>query len=86
MAVKNKIRIFFAMVLVTFLILVILFNIVNLHEAFGSGPPYYSQTTNMDKWTNPIPILLIVDTIMMLVIIVYFFCWRRRRKGSGPYL
>jgi H+/Cl- antiporter ClcA len=26
-----------------------------LTEAYGSGAPYYGQTTNMDKWQNPLP-------------------------------
>jgi hypothetical protein len=30
-------------------------------ESYGSGPPYYGRTTNMDKWTNPVPGLLAVD-------------------------
>jgi hypothetical protein len=30
-------------------------------ESYGSGPPYYGRTTNMDKWTNPVPGLLAID-------------------------
>ena len=26
-------------------------------EAYGAGPPYYGRTTNMDKWTSPLPTL-----------------------------
>ena len=48
-----------------------------LNEAFGSGAPYYSRTTNMDKWQNPIPYLLIVDFI---VIIFAFFCFKYMNK------
>ena len=29
-------------------------------ESYGSGPPYYGRTTNMDKWTNPVPGLLAI--------------------------
>lgn len=36
-------------------------NVINLWEAYGSGPPHYGRTTNMDKWTNPWPALLILD-------------------------
>ena len=36
-------------------------NYFALTEAFGSGPPYYGRTTNMDKWSNPVPMLLLVD-------------------------
>ena len=34
-----------------------------LMEAYGSGPPHYGQTTNMDKWSSPWPGLLKVDAI-----------------------
>lgn len=27
----------------------------NLTEAFVAAPPYYSRTTNMDKWEDPVP-------------------------------
>lgn len=30
-------------------------------ESYGSGPPYYGRTTNMDKWTDPVPGLLAID-------------------------
>ena len=26
-------------------------------EFYGSGPPYYGRTKNLDKWSNPLPIL-----------------------------
>ena len=39
------------------------FNI--LTEAYGEGPPYYSRTTNMDKWTNPLPYLLPLDIVVL---------------------
>lgn len=38
-----------------------------LEEAYGAGPPYYDRTTNMDKWVNPWPTLLIVDMIALLI-------------------
>lgn len=25
-------------------------------EYFGDGPPYFARTTNMDKWSNPLPV------------------------------
>ena len=43
-------------------------NYINLNEAFGSGPPYYDRTTNMDKWSNPIPKLLLIDIFVLLII------------------
>jgi hypothetical protein len=32
-----------------------------LMESYGSGPPYYGRTTNMDKWSNPMPGLFAID-------------------------
>ena len=37
-----------------------------INEAFGAGPPYYSRTTNMDKWSNPLPELLLADVVAVL--------------------
>lgn len=38
-----------------------------ISEAYGAGPPYYSRTTNMDKWSNPLPELLVGDGVAALV-------------------
>ena len=51
---------------------VLWFNYINLIEAFGAGPPYYSRTTNMDKWENPIPVLVGVDAAVGLLLFVLF--------------
>ena len=40
----------------------------NVVGAFGLGPPYFGQTTNMDKWQNPMPYLVVMDTIVLAVI------------------
>lgn len=40
----------------------------NIVGAFGSGPPYYSQTTNMDKWQNPVPYLVGLDLIILVAV------------------
>lgn len=56
--------------LVSFAVFVTYDNIVG---AFGSGPPYYSQTTNMDKWQNPVPYLIGLD---LFVLVVVFFALR----------
>jgi len=39
-----------------------------LVEAYGSGLPYYSLTTNMDKWETPIPMLLVLDAFVIGVL------------------
>ena len=38
-----------------------------LIEAYGPGPPYFGRTTNMDKWSDPLPVLILVDGIGLLV-------------------
>ncbi len=54
-----------------------LFNYTVIVEAFGDGPPYYNRTTNMDKWTNPLPMLAIVDIVFALVcVLVNRFSWK----------
>ena len=57
---------------------VILFNIFNLMEAYGSGPPYYSRTTNMDKWKNPLPMLLLIDVAVAAVATLSFIVVNKR--------
>ena len=54
--------------LLAVVILVGAFNVLSLNEAFGDGPPYYAQTTNMDKWTDPLPMLVIVDAFTVLLV------------------
>lgn len=34
---------------------------LSLSEAYGAGPPFYSRTTNMDKWADPLPLVLGLD-------------------------
>jgi len=43
-------------------------NVVNLAEAYGDGPPYYGRTTNMDKWSDPVPVLLLVDAVALTLV------------------
>jgi hypothetical protein len=38
-------------------------------EFFGRGPPYFGRTTNMDKWSNPVPALAMADGSIL------FACW-----------
>jgi hypothetical protein len=47
-----------------------------LMEAYGSGPPYYGRTTNMDKWKNPLPMLIAIDAIGV-VLIFFLTVWKR---------
>lgn len=67
--------------------LVAYINVEALSTAFGEGPPYYGRTTNMDKWTNPIPMLLALDALLAAALVPTGF-WIRRQvrvaSGSRP--
>ncbi len=38
-----------------------------LEEAYGHGPPYYGRTTNMDKWSSPLPFLGAIDAVVLVL-------------------
>ncbi|URV28016.1 hypothetical protein [Burkholderia gladioli] len=59
------------------------FNVLNLREAYGDGPPYYGRTTNMDKWESPLPMLLPVDAVVIVLLGVYAI-WLRRTRSRNP--
>jgi hypothetical protein len=44
-----------------------------LTEAYGSGAPYYGQTTNMDKWQNPLPFVAGVGIVALALSVLF---WR----------
>jgi hypothetical protein len=46
-----------------------------LIEAYGSGPPHYGRSTNMDKWSDPRPVLLLVDGAALATVLL-----RARRR------
>ncbi|MEX3785502.1 hypothetical protein [Paraburkholderia sp. BR14374] len=73
------VRVFAGVVLPAIAVAVVAFNVVNLNEAYGNGEPYYSRTTNMDKWIDPLPVLGVVDGVAVVVVAVGFFAWRRMR-------
>ena len=35
-------------------------------EYFGDGPPYFGRTTNLDKWSNPLPLLALFDAATLV--------------------
>ncbi|MGF6921852.1 hypothetical protein [Paraburkholderia sp. 40] len=77
---KSSIARFLAgVVLLALVVAVAAVNVINLDEAYGSGEPYYSRTTNMDKWSDPLPVLAVVDGVAVNVIAVGFLLWRRMR-------
>jgi hypothetical protein len=58
-----------AMIILAVLLLAVVafVNYEALTEAYGAGPPYYSRSTNMDKWRDPLPELLLADVVVALV-------------------
>jgi hypothetical protein len=77
---KNRsLRIAFGVALLVLVVLIVAFNVVNLSEAFGSGPPYYGRTTNMDKWSNPLPVLAGVDLLGVFAVAAYWYFLRQKR-------
>jgi len=69
--------------LLVLILAVAAFNVMNLMEAYGGGPPYYARSTNMDKWTNPLPLLGVVDAMTIVVATVLLWLSRRLRR-QGP--
>lgn len=62
----------------TLLIVVLCLNAATLVDVYGSGPPYHGRTTNMDKWTDPLPWLLPLDVIVSVAVLALIF--RNRHK------
>ena len=54
-------------------------NYINLVEAYGEGPPYYGRTTNMDKWSNPIPFLLTLNILSVGVLLALRKLYKKLR-------
>ena len=52
-------------------------------ESYGSGPPYYGRTTNMDKWTSPVPGLLAIDLPGLGIAGGLIYLGRRLRTRSA---
>jgi hypothetical protein len=54
-----------------------------LGEAFGSGPPYYGRSTNMDKWQYPRAAVASVDIVAVLATVVMATRFLRARRERG---
>lgn len=39
-------------------------------QAYGAGAPYYFRTTNLDKWVDPVPYLILVDLIVLGIAVI----------------
>ena len=79
MAKNRSVRIAVGAGLLVLVVAIVAFNAINLTEAFGNGPPYYGRTTNIDKWSNPLPVLAGVDAVGVLAIAGYVYLLRRGR-------
>lgn len=78
---KNRsLRMAFGVTLLALVALIVAFNVVNLAEAFGSGPPYHGRTTNMDKWSNPLPVLAVIDALGVLAIAAYLYFFLKLKQ------
>jgi len=58
---------------VGFVLIAVIATYLALSEAYGSGPPYFGRTQNMDKWSNPIPVLAVVDLVCVAAAVLL---WR----------
>lgn len=52
-----------------------------LMEAYGAGAPYYSRTTNMDKWASPMPFVMIVLVTAILLTLMLWWLSRRNTRN-----
>ncbi|MBB3257481.1 hypothetical protein F4827_002346 [Paraburkholderia bannensis] len=76
---RNTAFILVGVALAAIVVGVVTFNVLNLSEAYGGGPPYYSRTTNMDKWSSPLPVLGPIDVLVAIAVAAYARWWRRQR-------
>jgi hypothetical protein len=76
---KGRFRALLYWGLLVAVLLVGAFNVLNLNEAYGDGPPYYARTMNMDKWTDPLPALAAIDAVTVLLIVAVVIVARRYR-------
>ncbi len=56
---------------------VVYMNYDAISGSFGGGPPYYGRSTNMDKWENPVPTLIVIDALALVVALIVIR-WSRR--------
>lgn len=60
-----------------FIVIALMATYFSLTEAYGSGPPYFGRTQNMDKWRDPIPVLAVVD---LLCVAAAAILWRTGKR------
>jgi type VI secretion system secreted protein Hcp len=67
---------FYRLAILCCLVALLIFNLLNLNEFYGSGPPYYSRTTNMDKWVDPLPYLIQINGLFICLLTAGYFARR----------
>ena len=70
---KKTLKFVIRMSVLLLLVLTIYVNYHNLLGAFGNVPPYYGKSTNMDKWTNPVPYLIAMNVVVTILATIF---WR----------
>ncbi|WP_186015789.1 hypothetical protein [Burkholderia gladioli] len=80
---QRRLKIASGLIILIIVFLTVAFNMFNLQEAYGDGPPYYGRTTNIDKWESPFPMLLPVDAVVIVLLGVYAI-WLRRTRSRNP--
>jgi hypothetical protein len=58
-------------------------NYNELFEAYGSGPPYFGRTTNMDKWESPLMFLAVINGIAVLLMLAARWLLGLARRSSS---
>jgi hypothetical protein len=75
-----KAKTFLLVTIILVALSVLIGDYIILTEAYGSGPPYYGRTENMDKWVNPFPGLIYVN--FAGIGFVAFFVWVFKKIDS----
>ena len=63
----------------TFFVLYI--HYLTYQDIFGENAPYQGMTINMDKFSNPLPILAFIDLGVFLLWVGIYFLFQRKSKN-----
>jgi hypothetical protein len=50
-------------------------------EFFSDGPPYFGRRENMDKWSDPRPVLGAVDAGILMLLLLLLRIWKAAAKS-----
>ncbi len=45
-------------------------------EFFSDGPPYFGRRENMDKWSDPRPVLGAIDASILMLLLLLLRIWK----------